>query len=143
MLTEVNNVPANSGVILKGSLYATVSTTANTDMDDNDLLVSDGNVCGSTGIYALAVKNGKPGFYPVASSVTIPAGKAYLNINSSSTSKGFTFSFDDDPTGLISIDNDELVDGEWLNGKCYNLAGQRIQKMQKGVNIINGKKVLY
>ena len=24
----------------------------------------------------------------------------------------------------------------------YNLAGQRIQKMQKGINIVNGKKVL-
>lgn len=24
----------------------------------------------------------------------------------------------------------------------YNLAGQRIQKLQKGINIINGKKIL-
>ena len=25
----------------------------------------------------------------------------------------------------------------------YNLAGQRLQKMQKGINIVGGKKVLY
>ena len=25
----------------------------------------------------------------------------------------------------------------------YNLAGQRLQKMQKGINIVNGKKILF
>ena len=25
----------------------------------------------------------------------------------------------------------------------YNIAGQRLQKMQKGINIVNGKKVLF
>ena len=30
-----------------------------------------------------------------------------------------------------------------VNGQSiYNLAGQRMNKMQKGVNIINGKKIL-
>ena len=28
------------------------------------------------------------------------------------------------------------------NGAIYNLAGQRLSKMQKGINIVNGKKVL-
>ena len=28
------------------------------------------------------------------------------------------------------------------NGKIYNLAGQRLQKMQKGINIVNGRKIL-
>ena len=39
------------------------------------------------------------------------------------------------PTGIISTaEEDEEV--------IYNLAGQRINKMQKGVNIVNGKKIL-
>ncbi|MCR5850812.1 MAG: hypothetical protein K6G92_08895 [Bacteroidaceae bacterium] len=28
------------------------------------------------------------------------------------------------------------------NEAIYNLAGQRLQKMQRGINIVNGKKVL-
>ena len=28
------------------------------------------------------------------------------------------------------------------DGAIYNIAGQRIQKMQKGINIVNGKKIL-
>ena len=31
-----------------------------------------------------------------------------------------------------------------VNGQSiYNLAGQRVSKMQKGINIVNGKKVLF
>ena len=41
----------------------------------------------------------------------------------------------------------EEINGQWsiANGQSdaiYNLAGQRISKMQKGVNIVNGKKIL-
>lgn len=42
----------------------------------------------------------------------------------------------DDPTAIT-----EIVNGISLNGKCYNLAGQRLTKMQKGINIVNGKKI--
>ena len=42
-------------------------------------------------------------------------------------------------TGIRSIDNGQLImDNSW-----YNLSGQRLSKLQKGINIINGKKVLY
>jgi len=40
------------------------------------------------------------------------------------------------PTGISS----PLEETE--NGAVYNLAGQRLSKMQKGINIINGKKIL-
>jgi len=136
-LTEVSDVPANNGVIIKGSLYAVASTTASADMTGNSLLVSNGSVTGNgTSIYALAEKNNVVGFYPVATSVTIPAGKAYLN--TSAGVKGFTFVFDDDATGIENLNvNDNLSEGA-----IYNLAGQRLGKMQKGINIVNGKKIL-
>ena len=44
----------------------------------------------------------------------------------------------DDPTGLRSIDNGQPTTDE----KIYNLSGQQLNKLQKGINIINGKKVL-
>ena len=44
----------------------------------------------------------------------------------------------DNPDGINEIKADQSDNDD----KIYNLAGQRLGKMQKGVNIINGKKVL-
>ena len=139
-LSEVSDVPANNGVIIKGSLYAVASTTASADMTGNSLLVSDGTVTSDGTSYALSTLNGtaEVGFYPVGSGVTIPAGKAYLSLSGGSV-KGFTFVFEDDATSIQTIDNGQQT----TDAAIYNLAGQRICKMQKGINIINGKKVLY
>ena len=84
-------------------------------------------------MYILAKDGDKVGFYKATG--TIPAGKAYYQ--STSGVKAFFFEGEDDPTG---IDNLNVNDN--LNDVIYNLAGQRIQKMQKGINIINNKKVL-
>ncbi len=141
LLSEVSDVPANNGVIIKGSLYAVASiASASSNMDDNDLLVSNGLIKGDgTSYYALSTLKGTEpiGFYPVGVGVTIPAGKAY--IDTSAGVKGFTFIFDDDATGINAIDNGELTID---NAAIYNLAGQRLNKVQKGINIVNGKKIL-
>ena len=45
-----------------------------------------------------------------------------------------------DPDGIKEIKNEELrMKNE---GAIYNLAGQRLSKMQKGINIVGGKKIL-
>ena len=140
-LTEVSDVPANNGVVIKGSLYAVAPTTASSNMDDNDLLVSDGTVTGAAGnIYALSKSEGYGvGFYLVGADVDIPAGKAYLEYTAPTPVKGFTFEFEDDATSIQTIDNGQQTTD---NGAIYNVAGQRISKMQKGINIVNGKKIL-
>jgi len=139
-LTEKASVPEGTAVILKGAAgtYAlpTIKTTPES-VTGNLLQASDGTVTGGEGIYALAKKNEVVGFYPVDSNVTIPAGKAYLEIDDNSEVKGFTFVFDDDADGIQTL-SDSSLKGE----NIYNLAGQRIQKMQKGINIVNGKKIL-
>jgi len=38
------------------------------------------------------------------------------------------------------LDNCEIVKSS--NCQIFNLAGQRIQKIQEGINIVNGKKIL-
>ena len=53
---------------------------------------------------------------------------------------GIPSTLDENPDAISEIN------AQWptLNGQSvYNLAGQRIQKMQKGINIVNGKKVLF
>ena len=137
-------IAAGEPVVLKGAagLYNFMPTTGATSAASNDLSGSNGSVTGGDGIYALAKKGEEGqevvGFYPVAATVTIPAGKAYLEYTGSNGVKGFTFVFDDDATGIVS------PLGETEEGAAiYNLAGQRINKMQKGINIVNGKKILF
>ena len=134
-LTEVSDVPAGSAVVLKGSLYATVAKTASSDMSGNDLQASTGFTSDGTQ-YCLAEKT-KVGFYRVQAGVTILAGKAYLTVPVSI--KEFYGFDDDDATGIETVDNRQQTTD---NSPIYNLAGQRIQKMQKGINIVNGKKIL-
>ena len=113
-------------------------------------LTTGGNV-----YYALAIKKGSNdpstiGFYwmePNGAAFNIGAHKAYLALDQKFTDmissvtgvKDFvSLSDEEDPTGIneveFNFDDDEVI---------YNLAGQRIQKMQKGINIVNGKKVLF
>ena len=45
------------------------------------------------------------------------------------------------PTGLDEIKNEQLIIKN-EDGAVYNLLGQRLNKMQKGINLLNGKKIL-
>ena len=140
-LDEIDDIPAGTAVVISGTYYnklAATTTTANTTA--NVLLGSDGTKTGGEGIYALAIKNNKVGFYPVAANVTIPVGKAYLEYTGSITVKGFTFVFDEDDATGISLMEDGRSQME--DGAIYNLAGQRLSKAQKGINIIGGKKMV-
>ena len=79
-------------------------------------------------------------FYLVNSKVTLKAFRGYITVESSSSVKALNYVFDDDADGISTIENGQLTID---NAPIYNLAGQRIQKMQKGINIVNGHKVLY
>jgi len=141
-LDEIDDIPAGTAVVISGTYFNKVSTTANATTTGNVLHGSNGSVTGNgSTIYALAQKGepAKVGFYPVGVGVTIPEGKAYLEYTGSSTVKGFTFVFEEDDATAV-----EMVNGQssMVNGPIYNLAGQRIQKMQKGINIIGGKKMV-
>jgi len=67
---------------------------------------------------------------------TVPANRAYLPINLGGAGvKSFALTFDN----ADGIARTQIEGGE---ERVYNLAGQRLQKAQRGVNIINGRKVL-
>lgn len=70
-------------------------------------------------------------------SATSKGFRGYFDTPATMEVKGIVF--DDIETGIISIENGELT---IENGAIYNLAGQRINRAQKGVNIVNGKKML-
>ena len=89
----------------------------------------------AVGKYVLAKPEGEAVAFYQAESGKIAAGKAYLELDSNV--KAFYFLFPgDDATGIANVE--KTIE----NGAIYNVAGQRLQKMQKGINIVNGKKVL-
>lgn len=65
--------------------------------------------------------------------------RAIFNIPTATSVKALTVNFGDDTTGILSVDADGNITE---SGAIYNLAGQRLSKAQKGVNIIIGKKVI-
>ena len=137
-LEPVTTVPAGVAVVLKADAAGTYTVPKTTDADlgtTNDLIASTGVTSDGT-FYALANKSHGVGFYPVQSGVEVRAGKGYLVI--SSGVKEF-YGFNDDADGIKAIDNGELTID---NAAIYNLAGQRLNKVQKGINIVNGKKIL-
>ncbi len=137
-LTKVTQIPQGSAVVMKGSAgsYKLPYTTDAVALTDNDLKASDGTVTGGEGIYALAKKTNGVGFYPVAETVTIPEGKAYLIVSGGEVKPFYGFE-EDDATGISLTPALSSREGE-----IFNLAGQRMSKAQKGINIINGKKIL-
>ena len=134
-LTEIENVPAETAVVLKGTYYNKLADNTLPAINiANDLKGTTAATAADGTMYILAKGADGVGFYKAEG--TIPAGKAYFQ----STSGVKAFFFDgDDATSIQTIDNGQ----QSTDGAIYNIAGQRIQKMQKGINIINGKKVLF
>ena len=134
-LSEIPSIPESTPVVLKGGYYNKLAADLPAINVANDLKGTDADTAADGSMYILANGADGIGFYQATG--TIPAGKAYFQ----STSGVKTFFFEgDDATGINE------VNGQWsmVNGQSiYSLAGQRIQKMQKGINIVGKKKVLY
>ena len=130
-------------VVLNGEegYYSFVPTTGASKAANNDLKISDGNVAtdASNNIYALAKNGTKVGFRIVGNGVKVPAGKAYLKVAAGAGVKEFYPFGEEDATGIDTINDSESM----VNGPIYNVSGQRMSKLQKGINIANGKKVLF
>ena len=133
-------IPANTPVVLYAeSEYASPEIFAIAEEGTPTVGLLTGvyeNTSAPVGSYVLQ-NNVLVGFYQVAegSQPTVGANRCYLT--TSSGIKAFFFD-EDDATGIKAIDNAQQT----AEGAIYNLAGQRMSKMQKGINIINGKKVL-
>lgn len=136
-LIPVTTVPANTAVIIKakeglGIIQLPVIEEADA-IETNDLKISEGDITGAAGnVYVLANGNKGVGFYKLASDATVPAGKAYLEVADGSREFiGFG--------GATAVNSVKTVKAD---GAIYNLAGQRVKNAQKGIFIINGKKIV-
>ena len=143
-LTEVEGtIPANTPVILEG--VGEVALTAYGVAEPAEAVA--GWLTGvyeeteaPVGSYVLQRNNNVRGFFQVAEGEqpTVKAYRAYLTVSAGSDAKAFFFNADD-ATSIEGIDVSESD----AQQPIYNLAGQRVGKMQRGINIVNGKKVLF
>jgi hypothetical protein len=119
----------NSATATIGSNYATtpVSGTALT----GTYLAKTIN---GTTDYVLGTDGSKVGFFHWNSN-NLKANRAYVAGSTGGNVKGFYLNFDE-------ADKISEIAGAQNEGEIYNLAGQRLNKLQKGVNIVNGKKVI-
>ena len=142
--TEITKVPANTGVLLYADGGATEAVPVLTGAAD----AVTGNVFvrgeGAAVSYAdndqnYILFNGADGigFYR-ANNNTVATNRAYIHVNGNGV-KGFVINLEDDATGISLMEDGR---SQMEDGVIYNLAGQRINKMQKGINIVNGKKIL-
>ena len=139
-LTPVDNVPANTGVVLKGvaDTYSipviASSTTAQGDLQGSATATAF-NAFSGYDLYMLA-KNGSEAQFKKVSSGSIP-GKAFLKVAAKGDAPALDVVFGD-ATGIEAVKKAETV----ADGAYYNLAGQRVAQPTKGLYIVNGKKVV-
>ncbi|MEE0985300.1 MAG: hypothetical protein UH687_06665 [Bacteroidaceae bacterium] len=150
-LTAVEGVlPANTGVILKNAGTYTFKTAGATGSAEGNLLrgsVEDAYVAGPA--YVLANGTNGVGLYKATLNKDAEgadgtthflnkANKAYLPAATGAESRFLVFNFgDDNATAIEGIEAESTA-----NAVVYDLAGRRVQKAQKGLYIVNGKKVI-
>lgn len=134
-------VPAKTAVLLSGEAkeYTLAAAGGAATKVDTDLQVADGETKGDGNIYCLAKKTSNGvGFYRVETGVQIPANKAYLEINESTSAKYYSIGIGGNTTGIQAIQQNSVK----ADGIMYSLSGQRVGKDYKGIVICNGKKMI-
>ena len=145
-------LPANTGVILSSETAATAATpyipTARTteplatETEGNMLVKTDGNaVPDNVNAYILSQNSGTAVFKKLmsgASNRKIKQYKAYLELNGSQSAQLMNFAFaGSDLTGIQNV-----TETSAKSKTAYDLAGRKVGKLQKGIYIVNGKKVI-
>lgn len=157
-LTELENgeIAAKTAVVLvnetsNAAAFTIASETLTQQVAESEnylkgtLVSKELDLSDATSNYSLGKKeiNGvaKIGFYKFnnngTTTITLGANKAYLEAPASGGAvKGFVLDFGgEDGIG-------QIVNGKSVNGKWYNLAGQRVGNPTRGVYIVGGKKVV-
>lgn len=141
-LTEIENViPANTGVILKADAgkYNFVVTNTDAPAVDNNILVGTTTATTKAALGGTVYTLGQDGEGVVGlrsfTGTDIRAYSAYAT-SIAASARGF-FTFETKTTGIKAIEKTQSA-----NNAYYNLAGQRVAQPQKGLYIVNGKKVI-
>jgi len=140
LLKEVSIVPAGTGFIVNGTENVIVKFKATDknadDVTNNKLMGILSPIQAPANAYVLSTKNDQTGFYPVSTSVTLPAHKAYLLITSGGARQLVM------PQDGVTAVNDALQPAETTSNSFYTLQGVRVGQVSKGIYVKNGKLII-
>ena len=145
VLTQVDYVPANTGVVL----YCATANNYDVPVIDNAAAVSNNELVGitseetvtynpSSGVYNYILQQGT---FKKATDGKLRANRAYLSTSydvTTGSAHELEMVFEGDEGNVTGIS--ELSSKKEFNGEYYNLNGQRVDASHKGIVIVNGKK---
>ncbi len=132
-LAEVN-VAANKNKVVKitgASFVATNATTGTLTQGDASIAVSNGSATANQQLHKIADSWTKDQTIDNVTIVAILVGK------SATENQLLPISMTSEATGISEVES-----GKWKVESCYNLQGVRLNQLQRGINIVNGKKVV-
>ena len=144
-ITEVKQIAKGEGYIAygKGNFTFEPAKKVVSERNINDMIgVYENTELSGDDIYLLSKYNDVVGFRCLGNenTYTLPAGKAYLQIPSfEAKSTFYTMKIGENATGIENVESEESASK--VRG-IFNMAGQQLSEPQKGLNIINGKKVI-
>lgn len=144
-----NVVPKNTGVVLYAAeanaaiTEKAVPATENVTVEGTNLLVGTNGaavtVDAGVNAYIMAYNEAEGvKFFKLADNDrTIARNKAYLDLTGANSNLlNFRFEFEDTLTGVEHIETSDV------NAPVFDLQGRRVQNVQSGLYIVNGKKVI-
>ena len=143
-LTQVNDIPANTGVVLKGSAKThnipviASSSTAKGDLTGSTTEATAYNAFSGYDLYMLALNGKNEAQFTLANAGEIAAGKAFLKLTHSEARNLSVVFGDDETTAIRGIENGEMK----VKNSFFDLQGRRVAQPTKGLYIVNGKKVV-
>lgn len=144
-LEPVTKVPANTGLILKGvagseNIYS-LETTEDEELDDVSENMLTSNAAGTytvetNNVYVLSnLDNGQAGFYRAEEGIHVGKYKSFLVL--STTFQSNALAFYEGTTGIDATKKDQMTIRD-----VYDLQGRRVSCPDKGIYVINGRKVI-
>ena len=143
-MKSITTIPANKAVLLQFdeatglAVYASSATVSKTvaasESGKTELVGVYAKQQAPVGSYVLQKKNGTLAFYKVETDKqpNIPAFRAYLVVNSEGAKPNMMGINFEETTGISDMQNNETI---LTPAMKYNMAGQSVQHMKKGVQI--------
>lgn len=142
-------IPADTGVLLYSDGGGAKTLSLGAWVDDDITTFYSGNLLKSTasGDYSVtaakniyALRKDQTAFAKVKSGVSIPQNKAYLDVTPSAA-RPLTINFGNTATGIKELKiPSSVVDNEAVDSPLYNVNGQRVSNIYKGIVIHHGIK---
>ena len=138
-------IAAGEGVVLKGEpgTYTFVAAEGSVETTKDNQLVGVTEytqLSASDNAYMLTRKkdDGSIAFRLLSTNYTLGANKAYLKLTENNARELITAQWEENATNIKST----YENNKTFNHIIYNIAGQKLSRIQKGINIVNGKLVI-